>query len=71
MDLCSAAMNTTMWRHPVTKKQIRELESEWKDWVHVLKPIEKTLACGDSGDGAMMDAHEIVHVLQGHLNTEL
>lgn len=64
----AVAMNTAMWRHPVTKKQIRELEDEWKDWVTVLRPTEKTLACGDSGDGAMMNPQDIVRVLERHLS---
>ena len=62
------AMNTAMWRHPITKKQIKELEADWKDWVTVLRPIEKTLACGDSGDGAMMDARDIVETLCDQLS---
>lgn len=62
------AMNTAMWRHPVTRKQIAELEGDWKEWVTVLRPIEKTLACGDSGDGAMMNAQDIVNVLSRHFN---
>ena len=63
----ACAMNTAMWRHPVTKKQIRELEEDWKDWVTVLKPIEKMLACGDTGDGAMMDWTKIVEIIELHL----
>lgn len=62
------AMNTAMWLHPVTKGQIRVLEVEWGDdgdggkrtWAKVLKPVEKELACGDRGVGAMMDWRDIV-----------
>jgi phosphopantothenoylcysteine decarboxylase len=65
------AMNTAMWRHPITKKQVRVLEEEWgeKDdgWITVLRPTEKELACGDTGDGAMMDWRIIV----GHLESFL
>ncbi|KAJ5665615.1 Flavoprotein [Penicillium maclennaniae] len=56
------AMNTAMWRHPVTEKQLKILQEEWgytdlnpKGWVSVLSPIVKSLACGDVGTGAMMD----------------
>jgi phosphopantothenoylcysteine decarboxylase len=61
------AMNTAMWRHPLTKKQIKVLEQDWggeKGWFEVLGPIEKTLACGDVGDGAMHNWEDIVKVVQ-------
>lgn len=75
------AMNTAMWSHPITGRQVRVLE-EWSvkdegeseqggsdgqrqtgfenEWITVLRPIEKELACGDVGGGAMMDWREIV-----------
>ena len=65
------AMNTAMWRHPITAKQIKVLEKDWGQsedgWVSVLRPMEKELACGDVGDGAMMDWQEIVRHLGKHL----
>ena len=65
------AMNTAMWLHPVTAKQIRVLEEEWGvdvgGWVQVLRPIEKDLACGDIGGGAMREWKEIVGVVEGWL----
>ncbi|MCJ1283897.1 hypothetical protein MMC26_003228 [Xylographa opegraphella] len=65
------AMNTAMWRHPVTGKQIGVLEGEWGlgsgGWVEVLRPVEKELACGDVGDGAMRDWREIVGVIEERL----
>jgi len=70
----AAAMNTAMWRHPVTKKQIDILENEWgvngaqDGWVELLRPIGKTLACGDTGDGAMRDWYEIVSVIEARLS---
>lgn len=69
--LVAPAMNTAMWRHPITAKQIRVLEADWGDdadgWVTVLRPMEKELACGDVGDGAMLDWREVVKALQSHL----
>jgi phosphopantothenoylcysteine decarboxylase len=72
------AMNTAMWRHPVSKKQIKVLEEDWgiceesvdlhgdenEGWFEVLRPQEKELACGDVGDGAMRDWKEIVQVIE-------
>ena len=65
----AAAMNTAMWRHPVTRSQISILEEWQKDgWLKILKPMEKTLACGDIGDGAMMDWQQIVHEVKEYLH---
>ena len=71
--LVAPSMNTAMWRHPITSRQIRVLEEEWgvgegrEGWVEVLRPMEKELACGDVGDGAMKDWKEIVGVLEERL----
>ncbi|PSK34331.1 hypothetical protein B9Z65_8657 [Elsinoe australis] len=61
------AMNTAMWLHPVTGKHMGVLE-EWGEtrggWVKILAPIEKTLACGDIGGGAMMEWSSIVQKIE-------
>lgn len=72
--IVAPAMNTSMWKHPVTKKQIRVLEEEWgisgqeNGWVEVLRPVEKELACGDTGDGAMREWKEVVSLIERRLN---
>lgn len=53
------AMNTAMYHHPITKRHLDILEHEWT-WFIVLKPMEKRLACGDTGSGAMKEWSEIV-----------
>ena len=61
------AMNTAMWRQPITMKQINVLQEEWggkEGWFEVLTPGSKTLACGDSGMGAMAKWEEIVGVVK-------
>lgn len=79
--LVAAAMNTAMWRHPVTKTQIGILEDDWgvstkensqegDGWFEVLKPQEKELACGDVGDGAMMEWGKIVKVIEERLHLD-
>lgn len=51
------AMNTKMWEHPVTSKQIEILNC----WGFKIVPcIEKTLICGDTGLGAMAEVTTIV-----------
>jgi phosphopantothenoylcysteine decarboxylase len=64
------AANTAMWKHPLTEKQLRVLEEEWggdEGWFDVLRPQEKTLACGDTGMGAMRDWKEIVDFIEVRL----
>lgn len=73
------AMNTAMWRHPVTAQHIRVLEKDWgvkKDeqtgeetgWFEVLQPqASKILACGDVGAGAMLEWTEIVKIIEKRL----
>lgn len=73
MIVVAPAMNTAMWRHPVTKEHIKKLEENWgvsggsDGWIEVLKPVEKTLACGDVGDGAMKEWKEIVSLIEARL----
>ena len=72
--ILAPAMNTAMWRHPVTRKQIQMLEEDWAvdkqhdGWIELLRPMEKTLACGDVGSGAMREWSEIVSVIEVQLN---
>lgn len=68
------AMNTAMWKHPVTATHLAILREEWgwsdsnpDGWVTVLQPMEKALACGDVGNGAMMDWKDIVRSVETHL----
>ncbi|KAI0179490.1 flavoprotein [Hypoxylon sp. FL1284] len=100
--LVAPAMNTAMWRHPVTARQLAVLEGEWgvhssgsekkvalngdaqvngnglprpeavggvqeeegDGWFEVLRPKSKALACGDVGDGAMMEWSHIVAIIE-------
>ena len=69
--MVAPAMNTAMWRHPITKQHMHVLEWDWGvengGWIRVLRPIEKELACGDVGDGAMRDWREIVAAIESEL----
>lgn len=56
--LVAPAMNTQMYLHPLTEPQLGVLKS-W-DWVEVLDPVSKLLACGDLGVGGMMEVEDIV-----------
>ena len=71
---CSSAMNSAMWNHPITAKQIWILE-EWgvKDdeegngWFEMLRPQERLLICGDMGIGAMCEWQTIVALIEKRL----
>lgn len=69
--LVAPSMNTAMWMQPVTKTQVEVLRGEWGvqrgGWFEVLMPMEKELACGDVGGGAMMDWREIVGIVEERL----
>lgn len=61
------AMNTKMYIHPITNKQIEGL----KDFGYYEVPsISKALICGDSGIGAMADVDCIVDKIMSHLNLD-
>jgi phosphopantothenoylcysteine decarboxylase len=55
-------MNSMMWAHHLTAKQIAILNEEWW-WWEVLPPQVKTLACGILG----WDWNEIVTVIEKRL----
>lgn len=55
--IVAPAMNTYMWEHPITLKQVALL----KEWgVRVLWTQKKQLVCGTEGYGAMANIDEIV-----------
>ena len=51
------AMNTLMWHHPSTKRNLDILKDYGYDEI---PPISKQLACGEEGIGAMADVANIV-----------
>ena len=68
--ILAPAMNTAMWNSPFTKrhlKTISEIASSAKDDVIagfiVVQPIEKALACGDYGVGAMAEVSTIAQLV--------
>ena len=73
--IVAPAMNTAMWHHPLTAEHMKRLSAEWSVsngcWFEVLKPIEKELACGDTGSGAMHDWKLIVTAIESRLQLSL
>ncbi|KAI4770416.1 flavoprotein [Aureobasidium sp. EXF-8845] len=72
--LVAPAMNTAMWLHPVTHKQTAVLEQEWGvdagGWIRLIRPVEKELACGDTGGGAMREWKDIVTIIRQYLDVQ-
>lgn len=60
------AMNTHMYTNPMTKKHLAVLQTSFP-YVHVLKPIEKVLVCGDIGMGGMREWTDVVDNVVRHL----
>lgn len=65
--LIAPAMNTTMWFHPATQRNIAQLE---KDGVHFVSPVEGELACKTVGTGKLEDVENIVRQAMDLLTAE-
>lgn len=62
--LCPA-MNTVMWTHPLTEEHLSSLRRLGGS---VVEPVSKTLACNDTGVGALAAVDDIVADVRGKLN---
>jgi phosphopantothenoylcysteine decarboxylase len=56
-------MNTMMWEHPFTAKQLKVLDELG---IVQIPPISKTLVCGDTGVGAMAEVATIVEIVKNY-----
>jgi phosphopantothenoylcysteine decarboxylase/phosphopantothenate--cysteine ligase len=54
--LVAPAMNREMWAHPATQRNVAQIVA---DGAHVLGPAAGDQACGEVGDGRMLEAGEI------------
>lgn len=55
--LIAPAMNTTMWNHPATQRNLQQLRA---DGVRVVEPDAGEMACGTVGPGRLSDPEIIV-----------
>jgi phosphopantothenoylcysteine decarboxylase/phosphopantothenate--cysteine ligase len=55
--LVAPAMNTTMWEHPATQRNLAKLRA---DGVHILEPDQGEMACGTFGPGRLSEPERIV-----------
>jgi phosphopantothenoylcysteine decarboxylase/phosphopantothenate--cysteine ligase len=55
--LVAPAMNTTMWEHPATQRNLQRLRT---DGVHIMEPDAGEMACGTIGPGRLSEPERIV-----------
>ena len=55
--LVAPAMNTTMWEHPATQRNLEKLRA---DGVHIIEPDQGEMACGTIGPGRLSEPERIV-----------
>jgi len=55
--LVAPAMNTTMWNHPATQRNIEQLKN---DGVYFIEPVAGELACKTVGTGKLEDVENIL-----------
>ena len=58
--ILAPAMNREMWAHPATQRNVAQLKA---DGSYVLDVGQGDQACGETGDGRMLEAHEILEDL--------
>ena len=55
--LIAPAMNSTMWEHPATQRNLERLRA---DGVHIMQPDAGEMACGTIGPGRLSEPERIV-----------
>lgn len=66
--LVAPAMNRQMWENPATQRNVAQLRA---DGVSVLGPAHGEQACGEVGDGRMLEAAELFEDLHAFLHPKL
>ena len=65
--LLAPAMNREMWAHPATQRNVAQLQA---DGAHVLGVGQGEQACGETGDGRMLEPEEILFDLIAHFQAQ-
>ena len=66
--IVAPAMNREMWANPATQRNVAQLRA---DGVHVLDVGQGDQACGETGDGRMLEAEEILEDLESFFTPKL
>ncbi len=65
--LVAPAMNKQMWENPATQRNIAQLKA---DDISVLGPGNGEQACGEIGDGRMLEAEELLSHVMAHFTSK-
>jgi len=66
--IVAPAMNREMWSNPATQRNVAQLKA---DGIHVLDVGQGEQACGETGDGRMLEAEEILEDLQAFFTPQM
>ncbi len=66
--LVAPAMNKQMWENPATQRNFEQLKA---DNIAVLGPGNGEQACGESGDGRMLEAEELLAHIKAHFTPKV
>lgn len=66
--LLAPAMNREMWAHPATQRNVVQVSA---DGARLLGPASGDQACGEVGDGRMLEAEELLEELIAHFQPKV
>jgi phosphopantothenoylcysteine decarboxylase/phosphopantothenate--cysteine ligase len=66
--LVAPAMNVEMWENPATQRNVAQLRA---DGIRLLGPGSGAQACGETGLGRMLEAHELLDEIIGYFQPKL
>ena len=66
--MVAPAMNREMWQAPVTQRNMAQLKA---DGAQILGPGSGEQACGEIGDGRMLEPHELVAAVCAHFQPKI
>ncbi len=66
--LLAPAMNREMWAHPATQRNIQQLQA---DGAVVLPVGQGDQACGEVGDGRMLEPEQLLHLVIAHFQPKV
>jgi phosphopantothenoylcysteine decarboxylase/phosphopantothenate--cysteine ligase len=66
--IVAPAMNREMWSNPATQRNVAQLKA---DGIHVLDVGQGDQACGETGDGRMLEAEDILEELEAFFSPKV
>ncbi len=66
--IVAPAMNREMWANPATQRNVAQLKA---DGIHVLDVGQGDQACGETGDGRMLEAEDILEELEAFFSPKV